>query len=66
MWNTLSFMSASNSETTSDATQRVVKALAEAPLLLIIETYWNTIQQQNNIWSIPFEAWTKQIMKEVC
>jgi hypothetical protein len=58
-------MSANNSETTSDATQQVVKALSEAPHLLIIETYWNTTQQQNNIWSIPFEACTKQIMKEV-
>jgi hypothetical protein len=41
-----------------------VKVLAEAPHWQIIETYWNTAMHQNNIWSIAFEALTKEIMKE--
>jgi len=48
------------------ATRPVVKALAEAPNWQIIETYWNTAMQQNNIRSIAFEAHTKEIFKEVC
>jgi hypothetical protein len=59
-------ISASDLETVSYATQRVLKALAEAPHWQIIETYWNTGMQQNNIWSIAFEARTKGILKEVC
>jgi hypothetical protein len=66
MWNRRPFMSASDLETLSYATRRVAKALAEAPHLQIIETYCNTAMQQNNIWSIAFEAHTKEIMKEVC
>jgi hypothetical protein len=42
------------------------KALAEGPHWQIIETYWNTTIQQNNIWSIAFEARTKEILIEVC
>jgi cobalamin-dependent methionine synthase I len=42
-------MSASNLEMVSYATQYVAEALAEAPHLQIIETYWNTAMQQNNI-----------------
>jgi len=60
------FMSASDLEIVSFATRRVAKALAEAPHLQIIETFWNTAMQQNNIWYIAFEARTKQIMKAVC
>jgi len=66
MWNRRPFMSASDLETVSYATQRVSKGLAEAPHRQITETYWNTAMQQNNIWSIAFEAQTKEILKEVC
>jgi hypothetical protein len=66
MWNRRPFMSASDLETVSYATRRVSKALAEGPHWQIIETYWNTAMQQNNIWSIAFEARTKEILKEVC
>jgi hypothetical protein len=66
MWNRRPFMSASEVETVSYATRRVSKALAESPHWQIIETYWNTAMQQNNIWSIACEARTKDILKEVC
>jgi hypothetical protein len=32
----------------------------------IIEMYWNTAMQPNNIWYIAFEAQTKEILTEVC
>jgi len=66
MCNRRPFMSASDMETVSYATRRVAKALAEAPHWQIIQTYWNTAMQQNNIWSIAFEARTKEMLKEVC
>jgi len=66
MWNREPFMSVSDLEIVRYATQRVAKALAEAPHWQIIETYWNTAMQQHNIWSIAFEARTKKILKEVC
>jgi hypothetical protein len=66
MWNRQPFMSASDLETVSYATRHVSKALAEDPHWLIIEMYWNTTMQQNNIWSIALEARTKEILKEVC
>jgi hypothetical protein len=66
MRNRRHFMSARNLEMVSYATRRVAKALAEAPHWKIIETYWNTAMQQNNIWSITSEARTKEIIKEVC
>jgi hypothetical protein len=66
MWNRRPFMSASDLEMVSYATRRVAKALAEAPHWQIIETYWNTTMQQNNIWSIAFKARTKEILNEVC
>jgi len=66
MWNRRLFMSAYDLDTVSYATQRVSKALAEAPHWQILEMYWNTAMQQNNIWSIAFEARTKEILKEVC
>jgi hypothetical protein len=59
-------MSASDMGTVSYATRRVSNALAEAPHWQILETYWNTAMQQNNIWTIAFEARTKEILKEVC
>jgi hypothetical protein len=66
MWNRLLIMSACNLETVSYATRRISKSLAEVPHLQIIETYWNTAMQQNNICSTAFEARTKEILKEVC
>jgi hypothetical protein len=65
MSNRRPLMSASNLETVSYATRRVAYALAEAPYWQIIETYWNTAMQQNNIWSIALGARTKDIWKEV-
>jgi hypothetical protein len=66
MWNRRPLMSASDLEMVSYTTRRVAKALAEAPHWQIIEMYWNTAVQQNNILSIAFEARIKQILKEVC
>jgi hypothetical protein len=66
MTNRRPFISASDVETVSYATRRVAKALAEAPYWQIIETYWNTAMQQNNIWCIAFEERTKEILNEVC
>jgi hypothetical protein len=66
MWNRQLFMSASDLETVSYATRCISKALAEVPHWQITETYWNTDMQLNNIWSIAFEARTKEILKEVC
>jgi hypothetical protein len=66
MWNRQPFMSASDLETVSYATRRVSKLLADGPHWQIIDTYWNTAMQQNNIWSIAFEARTKEILNEVC
>jgi hypothetical protein len=65
MWNRRPLMSMSDLETVSFATRRVPKALADAPHWQIIETYWNTAMQQNNIWSIAFEVRTEEILKEV-
>jgi hypothetical protein len=47
-------------------TRQVAKELAEAPHWQIIETYWNTTMQQNNIWSIAFQTHTNEILKQVC
>jgi len=66
MWNRWPFMTASDLEMVSYATRCTAKALAEAPHQQMIEKYWNTTMQQNNIWSIAFEACTKEILKEVC
>jgi len=66
MWNRRPFISASDLETVSYATRLVAKTLAEAPHWQIIKRYWNTAMQRNNIWSIAFEARTKEILKEVC
>jgi len=66
MWNRRPFMSATDLERVSYATRRGSTAFAEGPHWQIIETYWNTAMQQNNIWSIAFEARTKEILKKVC
>jgi hypothetical protein len=66
MWNRRPFISTSDLEMVCYAMRHVVKALAEGTHWQIIETYWNTAMQQNNIWSIALEARTKVILKEVC
>jgi hypothetical protein len=66
MWNRRPVISASELEMVWEETQRAAKALAEAPHWQIIEKYWNTAMQQHNIWSIAFEACTKEILTEVC
>jgi hypothetical protein len=65
MWDRRPFMSTNGLEMESYAMRRAAKALAAAPHWQIIEKYWNTAMQQNNIWSIGFEACTKEIWKEV-
>jgi hypothetical protein len=59
-------MSASDLETVSYATRRISKTLAEGAHWTIVEMCWNTAMQQNNIWSIAFEARTMELLKEVC
>jgi len=59
-------MSASNLEMVRYATRHIAIVLAEAPHLQIIEKYWNTAMEQNNICSVACEAHTKEIFKEVC
>jgi len=66
MWNRQPVMSASHLEIISYAMQRVSKPVAEAPHWQLIEMYWNTAMQQNNIWSIAFEACTNEMLKGVC
>jgi hypothetical protein len=64
--NRLLFMSAIKLEMISYATRSVTKVLAEAPDWQIIEKYWNTAMQQNNFWSIAFEAPTREILNKLC
>jgi hypothetical protein len=49
MWNRRPFMSANDLEMVSYAMRCTAKVLAEAPHWQIIEMYWNTTMQQNNI-----------------
>jgi hypothetical protein len=65
MWNRRPFMSSSHLERVRCAMRQIAKVLAKASHWSIIEMYWNTPLQQNNIWSIAFEAHTQDIMKEV-
>ena len=58
-------MSACDLELVSHATLPVARALAGAPYCQIIVTYRNAAMQQNNIWSLAFEARAKEILKEV-
>jgi hypothetical protein len=58
-------MSADDLETVSDATRYVSTPIADARHWQIIEMYWNTAMQQNNIWHITFQACTEEILKEV-
>ena len=66
MWNWLLFLSACDLETVSYVTRRIWKASAQAPHWQILETYWNTTKQQNNIWFTAFEVRKKEILKEAC
>ena len=66
MWNIQSCISASDLETVRYATRCVSKAVAEGPHWQIIETYWNTAMQQNNIWSVVFQVRKKEFLKKVC
>jgi len=66
MWNRWPSTRASEWEMVSYGTRRAAKAFAETPPWLIIDKYWNTTMQQNNIWSIAFEGCTKEILNEVC
>ena len=59
-------MSASDLRMVGYAMRRVAKVLAEGPRWHIIEKYWNTAMQHNNIWSVAFEACTKEILNEAC
>jgi hypothetical protein len=49
MYNRQPFMSTSELKTENYATRRVSKASADGPHWEIIEPYWNTTMQQNNI-----------------
>jgi hypothetical protein len=66
MGNRRPFLSASDMAIVSYAMQHIATAFAEAPHWQVIETYWITAMKQNNIWSISYEAGTKEISKEVC
>jgi hypothetical protein len=65
MWNRQPFTSGSHLEMVSYAPQCAAKALAVARQWQIFGKYWNTDTQQNNTCSIPFEAYTEEILKEV-
>jgi len=65
MWNRWPFMIASDLVMVSYATRHIAKALTKAPNWLTIEKYRYTALQQNNMWSIAFEARTKEILKQV-
>jgi len=66
MWNRRLFMSASDLNMVSYATQCVANAFTDPPHWQILEKYWKTAMKQNDIWSIAFEARTNEILKEVC
>ena len=58
-------MSVSDIDNVSNSTRHVLGALVEAPHWQILDTYWNTAVQQNNIWFIPFETCTMVHFKVV-
>jgi len=66
MWNRWPVMCVSDLEMVGYATRRVAKAFADAQHWQMIEKYWNTTMQQNNIWSIALDARTNEILQEVC
>ena len=66
MWNSRPFIRASNWQMVGYEKWRVAKAFTDAPHCQIIEKHWSTAMQQNNIWSIAFEARAKEILKNVC
>jgi hypothetical protein len=63
-WNRQPFLSACDLGMVSFVTRRSAKEIAEAPPWQIIDMYWNTTMQQNNIWSRAFEACTKEILEK--
>jgi hypothetical protein len=66
MLNRRPFMSASDLQMGSYATQYVGNSLAETPHWEIIEMYWYTAMVQNKISSTVFEARTNELWKMVC
>jgi hypothetical protein len=60
-WYAMPPLGASDSEIISHTMRHVAEASAEFLHWQIIVTYWNTSIQQNNIWSIAFEALIKEI-----
>jgi hypothetical protein len=66
IWDRWPVMSVTELEMVSYAMRCAAKALAEAPHCQIIEKFWNTTMEQNNIWSISCEACTEEMLKEVC
>jgi hypothetical protein len=66
MWNRQPLMCGSDLEMVTYTTRHIAKALPQGPHLQIIETYWNTALEQNNIWSISFEPPTKKILNKDC
>jgi hypothetical protein len=59
-------MRATDLEIASFSTQHIAKVLADAPQWQIIEKFWNTAMQQNNISPIACEPHTKEILNEEC
>jgi len=66
MWKRRPFISTSDLVTVSYATGRGSKPSSEAPYWQMIQTYWNTAMQQNNIWCKAFEPPPNEILKDVC
>jgi len=66
LWNRGPFISPSYLGMVSYATRWVAKPFAEAQHSPIMETYWNTPLQPNNMWCIAFDAGTKEIRIRVC
>jgi hypothetical protein len=66
MWKGWPFMSASDLQMGSYATQHLGKELAETPQWQIIEMYRYTAMVQNKILSTVFEVRTNQIWKMIC
>jgi len=60
------YMSVSRLEMVCYAMQHLAKALTGAPHSQIIEKFWDTTMQHNNISSIALEAGPKEILKEIC
>ena len=64
MWKKRPFMNAMDLEMVGYKPRRILKVFVND--LQIIEKRWTTAMQQKDIWSIAFEARSKDILKEVC